>query len=168
MRRTRHPYRPKRWRGFAHPVTEPPLALPNHFFCSTFVLMNSHQLLSDAANGPARRSGLGHRFVHWRGSSGIRHLFSAVPFDTLQDYRSAVAVLAERTSDGLFLAWTAAEIDASGRIHPLDDSWPSWPPASVFAFVHFLTEDADTRRAMIKDIFGVIPMREETQLALAA
>lgn len=117
-------------------------------------------ILSDATPGLARRAKLGDRFRYWRGHSGARYLFSAVPFDTLGDYRSAVAMLAEPTADGSFLAWTAALIDASGRLHA-DTSWPQGVPHGSIAFVHFLTETEAEQHALLDDLFAPADAAEE-------
>lgn len=122
-------------------------------------------LLSELPSAPARRVGMEGRFVGWRGASGKRHLFSAVPADTLRDYRSAVALLAEPTRDGRFLAWAVAEIDAAGRIHSPDGGWPASLPFGAVVFVHFLSETKRERMALIEDVFG---LPAEAGFALAA
>jgi hypothetical protein len=131
-----------------------------------FVLMVAERLpiLSDATPGLARRAKLGDRFRYWRGQSGERYLFSAVPFDTLADYRSAVAILAEPTADGRFLAWTAALIDASGTLNA-DNSWPDGEAYGSIAFVHFLAETETEQRALLGDLFAPA---EPAEFSLAA
>jgi hypothetical protein len=131
-----------------------------------FVLMVAelHPVLSDATPGLARRAKLGDRFRYWRGRSGTRYLFSAVPFETLADYRSAVAILAEPTADGSFLAWTAALIDASGRLDA-DTSWPEGVPYGSIAFVHFLTETESEQRALLGDVFTPAEPAEPAEAA---
>jgi hypothetical protein len=113
--------------------------------------------LSDAAPGLARRAKLGNRFHYWRGRSGERYLFSAVPFETLADFRSAVAMLAEPTGDGRFLAWTVADIDSAGRLRAADGAWPRSMPRGTIAFVHFLAGTADERQDLIDDLFEPAP-----------
>jgi hypothetical protein len=124
-------------------------------------------ILSDASPGLARRAKLGDRFRYWRGRSGDRYLFSAVPFDTLADYRSAVAILAEPTADGSFLAWAAALIDASGRLNA-DSSWPESVPYGSIAFVHFLAETESERHALLDDVFAPPEADEADEFSLAA
>ena len=66
-----------------------------------FVLMVAvvPPLLSDAPK-LAERAGFGDRFRYWRGRSGRRYLFTAVPPDDLDDFRSAVVILAGRRGRG--------------------------------------------------------------------
>ena len=124
-------------------------------------------ILSDATSGLARRAKLGDRFRYWRGRSGAPYLFSAVPFDTLADYRSAVAILAEPTADGSFLAWTAALIDASGRLNA-DSSWPEGVPYGSIAFVHFLAETESEQHALLDDVFAPAEPAVAAEFSLAA
>jgi hypothetical protein len=113
--------------------------------------------LSDTPPELARRTRLGDRFHYWRGRSGARYLFSAVPFDTLTDFRSAVAMLAEPTSDGRFIAWAVADIDSAGRLRDEDGSWPASVPHGSIAFVHFLAGTSGERQDLIGDLFTPAP-----------
>jgi hypothetical protein len=121
--------------------------------------------LSDPVLGLARRAELGDRFRYWRGSSGARYLFSAVPFAALADFRSAAAILAEPTADGRYLAWSAAVIDSAGRLNRLDQSWPVGAPAGSVAFVHFLAETEAELYALVSDLF---PQAATGEIRLAA
>lgn len=120
-----------------------------------FVLMVAElpPALSEVTPELSRRARLGNRFQYWCGQSGMRYLFSAVPFDTLADFRSAVAILAEPTADGRFVAWAAAIIDSDGRLHATNNSWPEMPPTGSIAFVHFLAESDSERQLLIDEIF---------------
>lgn len=122
-------------------------------------------ILSDTVPVLARRARLGNRFRYWRGQTGERYLFSAIPFDTLADFRSTVAILAEPTNGGRFIAWSAAMIDAAGRLCPLDNAWPAAAPAGSFAFVHFLAETDADRQSLVDDLF---PGTEPAELSQAA
>ena len=121
--------------------------------------------LSDAAPGLARRAKLGDRFHYWRGRSGDRYLFSAVPFDALADFRSAVTILAEPTPDGRFIAWAVAIVDSAGRLESPDGSWPAGVPHGSVAFVHFLAATDGDRRGLVDDIFAPV---EPAAFSLAA
>jgi hypothetical protein len=121
-----------------------------------FVLMVAEILpiLSDAMPGLARREKLGNRFHYWRGRSDRRYLFSAVPFEALGDFRSAVVLLAEPAVDGRFIAWAVAIIDSAGRLHPQDGSWPLNAPRGSIAFIHFLAETDEEQRDVVEDLFA--------------
>lgn len=110
--------------------------------------------------GLARRERFGNRFRHWRGHSGGRYLFSAVPFETLPDFRSAVVILAEPAADGCFFAWSAALIDSTGDLHAVDASWPAYTPQGSVAFVHFLAETDEERQILIDDLFPHLALQE--------
>ena len=127
-----------------------------------FVLMVAEYSppLSDPTPGVARRAEFGNRFRHWRGQSGNRYLFSAVPFGTLTDFRSAVAILAEPAADGRFFAWSAALIDSAGDLHAADEPWPATAPKGSMAFVHFLAETDDERQILVDDLFPPTPFQE--------
>lgn len=116
--------------------------------------------LSEPMTDLARRERFGNRFRHWRGHSGGRYLFSAVPFETLSDFRSAVAILAEPAADGRFFAWSAALIDSTGHLHAVDGSWPTYTPKGSVAFVHFLAETDEERQTLIDDLFPHAPPQE--------
>ena len=120
-----------------------------------FVLMVAElpPALSEAPPELSRRARLGNRFQYWCGHSGTRYLFSAVPFETLADFRSAVAMLAEPTADGRFVAWTVAIIDSAGRLHAKDGSWPLISSAGSIAFVHFLAESDRERQLLVDELF---------------
>lgn len=122
-------------------------------------------LLSDAVPVLARRAGLDNRFSYWQGQSGQRYLFSAVPFDALADFRSSVAILAEPTNDGRFIAWSAATIDKAGYLHLLDDAWPVGAAAGTLAFVHFLAETDADRQSLVDDLFPAAQVVPEFSLA---
>jgi len=137
-----------------------------------FVLMMIafQPVLSDAAPGTARQVGFGARFQYWRGRSA-RHLFSAVPFEALGDFRSSVVILAEPAGDGRFLAWKTALIDEDGRLTPDDGFWPAGTPHGSVAFVHFLAESEAERQALIEDLFGeetASPLTQPAAFELAA
>lgn len=116
--------------------------------------------LSEPMTGLTRRERFGNRFRHWRGHSGGRYLFSAVPFETLADFRSTVAILAEPAADGRFFAWSAALIDSMGHLHAVDESWPAYTPSGSVAFVHFLAETDEERQTLIDDLFPHAPPQE--------
>ena len=79
-------------------------------------------------------------------------MFSAVPYEALTDFRSALAILAEPTADGRFVPWAAAVIDSAGRLHAEDGAWPAMSPRGSVAFVHFLTEGLGAESA--EDLFA--------------
>ena len=110
-------------------------------------------LLSDTTPSLARRAKLGDRFRYWSGQSGRRYLFSAVPFEALADFRSAVAILAEAATDGRFIAWAVGVIDSAGRLEADDGSWPAIAPRGSVAFVHFLAETDRERQELFDDLF---------------
>lgn len=132
-----------------------------------FVLMVAELLpiLSDAAPGLARRAELGDRFRYWRGCSGARYLFSAVPFEALADFRRVAAIIAEPTADGAFLAWSVAIIDSTGHLAALDAAWPTCAPTGSIVFVHFLAESDAELEKLLGDLF---PLRPNAEFKLAA
>ena len=97
-----------------------------HNKCSMFVLMVAvlPPLLSDQPPEVPQRVGLGDRFHYFRGHSGRRYLFSAVPQDELADFRYAVVVLARPAGNGRVAAHWIAVLDLLGRPTSSDRRWP--------------------------------------------
>jgi hypothetical protein len=131
--------------------------------CSIFVLMVAElpSLLSDHPSDVPRRAGLGDRFHHFRGRSGRRYLFSVVAGRDHADFRSVVAIVARRTSDGRLAALSIATLDARGR--PADNAcrWPPLVPHDGIVLVHLLAVTDAERCALVADLAPVA-------LALAA
>lgn len=121
-------------------------------------------ILSDAAPDSNPLAKLGNRFHFWSGTSGSPNVFSAIPFSALADFRSVVAILAEPTADGRFLAWSAAIIDAAGHLEG-DSGWPMYEPQGSIAFVHFLTENDTDLDALLGDLS---PVQSNPEFRLAA
>lgn len=107
-------------------------------------------LLSDQPPEVPRKAGLGDRFHYFRGGSGKRYLFSEVPAKDIGDFRSAVAMAAQRWPDGrLAVTWIGA-IDSTGR-PAADRHWPRFSPGAV-VLVHLLTPRESERQALIADL----------------
>jgi hypothetical protein len=108
-------------------------------------------VLSHQTPDLARRAGLGDRFFYWRGVSGRRYLFSAVPAESLADFRSAVVILAEPAGDGRLAAAAIVVLDARGR--PTEgEAWPPVLPHRTRALVHFLAATDADRRRLVSDL----------------
>lgn len=135
--------------------------------CSTFVLMFAYliPIVSDTAPRPSQRADFGDRFRYWRGISGTRYLFSAVPFDALSAFRRVAAIVAEPGADGNFVAWSAALIDSTGRLNALDAAWPAHNPTGSIVFVHFLAENDAELERLLGDLF---PRQSNSEFRLAA
>jgi hypothetical protein len=108
-------------------------------------------LLSDQPPEVPRKAGLGDRFHYFRGASGRRYLFSEVAAKDIGDFRSAVAVAAERLSDGrLAVTWIAA-VDSAGRPMTAARRWPRFEPDAV-VLVHLLAAREGERLALVADL----------------
>jgi len=123
------------------------------------MIAESSPTLSESI-GLARRARPGGRLRTWYGQSGQSYLFNAVPFETLANYRSIVAILAEPAADGRLFAWSAALVDAAGMLHAADESWPGYVPTGSIAFVHFLAESDQDVQSLIDDLFPQSPLPE--------
>ena len=110
-------------------------------------------LLSDRPPEIPQQAGLGGRFHYFRGRSGRRYLFTMVSDETLTDFRSVVAMLAEPAPAGRLAARAVATVDALGRIGPALD--PAWPPVrgrQALYLVHLLAASEAERRAVVADL----------------
>lgn len=102
-----------------------------------------------------RKAGLGDRFHYFRGLSGRRVLFSAVPRNGVGDFHSAVVALARRLSDGrLALYWISA-IDGAGRLRN-----GAIPPLArdTIVLVHLLSQTDAERDALVADLVPAEPV----------
>jgi hypothetical protein len=119
-----------------------------------FVLMVAvlPPLLSDQPPEVPRRAGLGDRFHYFRGVSGRRYLFSAVPAGELGDFHSAVVILARRMPNGRLAAHSVAMLDACGR--PVGSDRFGLRPISsgTVVLVHLLSSSDSGRRDLIADL----------------
>jgi hypothetical protein len=132
-----------------------------------FVLMVAElsHILSTPPSAPTQRSQFGNRIFCRCGQTGRRFLCSVVPFEAVEEFRSALAFLAEPIGDGRFIVWAAATIDSTGKLHAEDQSWPTDLPNGSVAFVHFLTENESEREELVNNLFGPAMLPE---LSLAA
>lgn len=105
-------------------------------------------LLSEDAPESARHAGLGYRYRYWRGISGRRYLFSAVPFESLADFRDVIVIHAEPAAGGRL---RARAIYAMGERGAADGLPPRKAPGDR-AFVHFLAASEDDRRRVMADL----------------
>lgn len=129
-----------------------------------FVLMVAvlPPLLSDHPPEVPQRAGFGDRYHYFRGLSGRRFLFSAVPAADLADFSRAVVILAVRAPGKRLAARSVTLLDRFGR--PETHERP-WPPAGVgtVVLVHLLSESEAERRDLVADLSGPVGA-----LALAA
>jgi hypothetical protein len=115
--------------------------------------IRSGNALDDAGSPEtARALGLAERFRYWKGVSGRRYLFSAVPEDTLESLSNVVVVMAAHGPSGEPRAAWVGEIDARGRRR----GRPLVPNRSqrIAAFVHFLAFSDAERQAVVEDLIG--------------
>ncbi len=117
-------------------------------------MMTNLSLLSEDAPPLARDAGFGYRFRYWRGASGRRYLFSAVPSEALADFRSVVVIYAEPVAEGRLRARALFIIAANGQA---DGAMPKRVPGDK-AFVHFLAP-SDAERAGLVDDLAAVPLR---------
>ena len=71
-------------------------------------------LLSEDAPESARNAGLGYRYRYWRGASGRRYLFTAIPSESLADFRSVIVVHAEPVAGGKLRAHVVYAVGDKG------------------------------------------------------
>jgi hypothetical protein len=118
-----------------------------------FVLMVAvlPNLLSDQPPEVPQRVGLGDRFHYFRGASGRRYLFSAIPADELADFRSAVVLLARRARGGRLSAHWIAILDRFGRPVAERRGLPT-VGADTIVLVHCLAESDADRRDLVADL----------------
>jgi len=110
-------------------------------------------LLSDHPPEIPQQAGLGDRFHYFRGRSGRRYLFTTVPRESLDDFRSVVVILAEVQPGGRLAATAVATVDALGRIGPTAD--PTWPPVAdrqTLCLVHLLAFSDAERYRIVADL----------------
>jgi hypothetical protein len=116
-------------------------------------------LLSDCPPELPQKAGLGDRFHYFRGRSGRRYLFSAVPIEALADFRNAVVMLGYRNGRGV-VAHALATLDRDGRPASADRPWPPMARGSLL-LVHLLAATEAERRAVAADLAtaAVAPLR---------
>lgn len=105
----------------------------------------------------ARSLGLGDGFRYWRGASGRRYLFSAVPADALDDLMDVVVILAAEPASGEPIAsdptpvWLGEVDDAGGKTgYPLARR----RGALTRTFVHFPAGGDTDRHSTMLDLAG--------------
>lgn len=117
-----------------------------------FVLMVAElpTLLSAQPPEVPRKAGLGDRFHYFRGASGRRYLFSAIPRAGIGDFHSAVVALARRAPGGRVAAHWIAAIDCAGR----PESGRRMPPltADTIILVHLLATSDAERGDLVADL----------------
>ncbi len=117
-------------------------------------------LLSDRPPEIPQKAGLGGRFHYFRGRSGRRYLFTAVTGETLGDFRSVVAIMAEPTPSGRLAAHAVMTLDAHGRIGPLADRTAPPPQGGeTLCLVHLLAASEAERCAVVADLAAALPMQ---------
>jgi hypothetical protein len=118
------------------------------YFCS---MVRTVSLLSEDAPESARNAGLGYRYRYWRGASGRRYLFTAIPSESLADFRSVVVIQAEPVADGRLRARAVYAIGEKGET----DGVPPRKAPGDKVFVHFLAASEEERRRIIEDLAAV-------------
>ncbi len=116
-------------------------------------------LLSDRPPEIPQKAGLGDRFHYFRGRSGRRYLFTVVSGETLEHFRSVVAMSAEPAPAGRLAARAVVTVDGRGRIGPAPDS--AWPPVlnrQSLCLVHLLAASEADRCAVVADL-APLPMQ---------
>ena len=117
-------------------------------------MVTNLSLLSENAPEPARHAGYGYRFRYWRGASGRRYLFSAVPSEALADFRSVVVIHAEPVAEGRLRARALFIVGADGQT---DVPMPKRVPGDK-VFVHFLAATEAERAQLVEDL-AAAPLR---------
>jgi hypothetical protein len=119
-----------------------------------FVLMVAvlPPLLSDQPPEVPQRAGLGDRFHYFRGNSGRRYLFSAVPRDDLGSFRSAVVILARPAGNGRVAAYWITVLDLLGRPTSRDRRWPPLLTTDTVVLLHLLSASDAERRDLVADL----------------
>jgi hypothetical protein len=119
-----------------------------------FVLMVAvlPPLLSDQPPEVPQRVGLGDRFHYFRGNSGRRYLFSAVPQDELAAFRNAVVILARPAGNGRVAAHWITVLDLLGRPTSRNRRWPPLMSADTVVLIHLLSAMDSDRRDLVADL----------------
>ena len=110
-------------------------------------------LLSDHPPEIPQQAGFGDRFHYFRGRSGRRYLFTVVPRESLQDFRSVVVILAVPQPGGRLCAKVVATMDALGRFDPAGD--PPWPlpgDRQTLCLIHLLAASDAERLGVVTDL----------------
>jgi hypothetical protein len=110
----------------------------------------SRALVVDGAPRTTRRLEQADRFRYWRGRSGRRYLFSAMPADALGDLASVVVLMAAETAQGPSRIVWIGEIDAAGLRQGRTVGGAGIHRTRIF--VHFLAETDADRQALIADL----------------
>jgi len=98
--------------------------------------------------------GLGEKFQYWHGASGRRYLFTAIPVDSVDEYRKAVVVLAHKgRRQAQKIVWIG-EIDGRGNRHGHKLVRRSGQPNH--AYIHLLAGGREERDAVIADLEAVL------------
>ncbi len=106
--------------------------------------MNAHR------PSTASTLGLGDQFQYWHGASGRRYLFTAIPVDTVEEYRHAVVVLAHKGRRSTRRAIWIGELDGTGRRR--GRRLIAGGPRPNLAFIHLLAGGPNERAAVISDL----------------
>ena len=108
-------------------------------------------LLSAQPPEVPQRAGLGDRFHYFRGHSGRRYLFSAVPREDLADFRSAVVIVARPAQGGRVAANWITVLDRFGRPSG-NGRWPAAVASDTLILVHCLSADEAARFDLVADL----------------
>jgi hypothetical protein len=109
-------------------------------------------LLSDAQPSLAERAGFGDRFHYWRGRSGRRYLFTAVSAATVEDFRFAVVIIAERTANGRLAAREAFTTRGDWRLSDFAGASMLLSRPGAVALVHLLAVTRADRQLVLADL----------------
>ena len=120
------------------------MAIPLFYICP----MDRLSIPSDECPAPARRAGLDRQFRYWRGASGRRYLFSAIPSKAVSNFRDAVVIFAEADGDGNFTGRALFQVGAG----PEPDC-PAPAPGEI-VLVHLLSPSAASRRRTMNDLLA--------------
>lgn len=121
------------------------------YFCS---MVTDMSLLSEDAPESARDVGLGYRYRYWRGASGRRYLFTAIPSESLADFRSVIVIHAAPVAEGRLSARSVYAIGDKGET---DGAPPRRAPGDK-VFVHFLATTEESRLEVAADL-AAVPVR---------
>ncbi len=117
-------------------------------------MKNQSSLIDGGTPEFAERCGLGDRYRYWLGTSGRRHLFTAVDASALPDFNQAVIVLARRDGNGGYRGvdvgcpGDAGEETAAQILRRLAGD------RELAIFVHLLAGNAAARRRLVRDLVG--------------
>ena len=104
----------------------------------------------------ARAIGQKDRYSYWRGASGKRYLFTAVPADTVDDFHNGVVLFVANARNAARRILSVGMVD-NGQITEMKARGRKAAKRRPRqAFVHLLAASPEERREVIADIAAVL------------